>query len=100
MPRATGRLRIRMFDHDHSQATSRQSRYGLVLFFAYVILYGLFVYLSAFRADIMATRPFGGVNLGVLYGLGLIIAAIVLALIYMLICRNPGAANEGGGRAP
>jgi uncharacterized membrane protein (DUF485 family) len=77
--------------HDHSQATVKQSRYGLILFFVYVILYGLFVYLSAFRPDVMASRPFGGVNLAVLYGLGLIIAAIVLALIYMVICKKPGA---------
>jgi len=84
--------------HDHSQATTRQSRSGLALFFVYVILYGLFVYLSAFRADIMAKRPFGGVNLAVLYGLGLIVAAIVLALIYMVICRKNSATDEGGGR--
>lgn len=84
--------------HDHSQATSRQSRYGLILFAVYVILYGLFVYLSAFRADVMASRPLGGVNFAVLYGLGLIIAAIVLALIYMVICRKSGSEREAGDR--
>jgi uncharacterized membrane protein (DUF485 family) len=72
----------------------RNSRYGLVLFFIYVILYGLFVYLSAFRADVMTDRPFGGVNLAVIYGLGLIAAAIVLALVYMVICRR--GREEGG----
>jgi uncharacterized membrane protein (DUF485 family) len=77
--------------HDQTRATTQQSRYGLILFLIYVILYGLFVYLSAFRPGVMASRPFGGVNFAVLYGLGLIIAAIVLALIYMIICRNPGA---------
>jgi uncharacterized membrane protein (DUF485 family) len=85
---------------DASESTAAQSRYGLMLFFFYVILYGLFVYLSAFRADIMARRPFGGVNLAVLYGLGLIIAAIVLALIYMVICRKNGGAREAGDRTP
>ncbi|MBC8109408.1 MAG: DUF485 domain-containing protein [Anaerolineae bacterium] len=84
--------------HDSTGSTAAQSRYGLILFFFYVVLYGLFVYLSAFRADIMAKRPFGGVNLAVLYGLGLIIAAIVLALIYMVICRKSGAADKDGGR--
>jgi uncharacterized membrane protein (DUF485 family) len=74
--------------HDDTQATTQQSRYGLTLFLVYVIFYGLFVYLSAFRPDVMANRPFGGVNLAVLYGLGLIIAAIVLALLYMVICRR------------
>jgi len=84
-------------ERDHSQATTRQSRYGLILFFVYVILYGLFVYLSAFRADVMSSRPFGGVNFAVLYGLGLIITAIVLALIYMIICRPVRAEDDGGG---
>jgi uncharacterized membrane protein (DUF485 family) len=84
--------------HDSTGSTAAQSRYGLILFFLYVFLYGLFVYLSAFRADIMAKRPFGGVNFAVLYGLGLIIAAIVLALIYMVICRKSGTADERGGR--
>ena len=82
--------------HDRSQATARQTRYGLMLFLVYVILYGLFVYLSAFRPDVMSSRPFGGVNLAVLYGLGLIIAAIVLALIYMVICRRASAPNSEG----
>ena len=83
--------------HDRLNATqseSRNARYGIVLFAAYVILYGLFVYLSAFKPQVMASRPFGGVNLAVLYGLGLIVAAIVLALVYMMICR------AGSGEAP
>ncbi|CAN5713048.1 hypothetical protein BH09PLA1_BH09PLA1_19270 [soil metagenome] len=88
-----------MSDHDHSQATSRQSRYGLILFFVYVLMYGAFVYLSAFHADVMSMRPFGGVNLAVLYGLGLIVAAIVLALTYMVICRKSGTEGRTGGGA-
>jgi uncharacterized membrane protein (DUF485 family) len=80
--------------HDHSQATTQQTRYGLMLFFVYVILYGLFVGLSAFRPDLMSRRPFGGVNLAVIYGLGLIIAAIVLALIYMMICKGSRAEDR------
>jgi hypothetical protein len=57
---------------------------------AYVIVYALFVYLSAFRADLMAWQPMGGVNLAVWYGLGLIVFAIVLAVIYMLLCGRGG----------
>ena len=79
--------------HDQTRATTQQSRYGLIMFSIYVILYGLFVYLSAFRPDAMSSRPFGGVNFAVLYGLGLIIAAIVLALIYMIVCRKSGATH-------
>ena len=44
-----------------------------------------------------------GVNLAVVYGFGLIVAALVLALVYMLLCRAEGAAGrrrgQRGGRA-
>ena len=88
-----------------SPATARHARFGLLLFAVYVILYGSFVYLSAFRADLMASKPFNGVNLAVLYGMGLIVAAFVLALIYMMLCRpradekdasESGADGKGG----
>ena len=38
-------------------------------------------------------RPFGGVNLAIAYGMGLIAGAFVLAIVYMAACR----AVEGGG---
>src|ERR1051325_6932007 len=48
-------------DHEERHIP-RNARYGLVLFTAYVIVYALFVYLSAFRADVMAWQPLGGVD--------------------------------------
>jgi uncharacterized membrane protein (DUF485 family) len=82
--------------HD-SPATARHARNGIVLFIVYVVLYGGFVYLSAFRADLMGSKPFGGVNLAILYGMGLIVSAFVLALIYMLLCRpKPGESTSDG----
>jgi len=43
----------------------------------------------------MASAPFGGANLAVLSGFGLIGAALVLALLYWWVCRDnvdaPGA---------
>ena len=88
-------------DHEERHIP-RNARYGLVLFTAYVIVYALFVYLSAFRADVMAWQPMGGVNLAVWYGLGLIVFAIVLAVIYMLLCGRGGSdrtADRTGGDA-
>jgi uncharacterized membrane protein (DUF485 family) len=60
------------------------SRTGLLLFWMYVLLYGGFMGLVLVRPDLLALRPFGGVNLAILAGLGLIAAAFVLALISML----------------
>ena len=63
------------------------ARVGLVLFVIYLILYGGFVFLNAFAAETMEATPLAGVNLAILYGFGLILAALVLALFYGWICR-------------
>jgi uncharacterized membrane protein (DUF485 family) len=57
------------------------SRIGLALFGVYVLLYGGFITLVLVRPDLLAARPFGGVNLAIAYGLGLIAAAVLLAVI-------------------
>jgi uncharacterized membrane protein (DUF485 family) len=40
------------------------------------------------RPDWLAARPFGGMNLAIAYGLGLIAAAVVLAVISMAVGRR------------
>jgi uncharacterized membrane protein (DUF485 family) len=75
--------------HDDRHPTSaRNARYGLWLFGVYVVLYGGFMALSAFRPQAMRqpVAALGGVNLAIVYGFGLIVAALVLALVYMLFC--------------
>lgn len=90
---------------DRHPASARNARYGLWLFAAYVLLYGGFVALSAFDPQAMRKplAAFGGVNLAIVYGFGLIVAALVLALIYMMLCRAVPAepadrAGEEAGR--
>jgi uncharacterized membrane protein (DUF485 family) len=70
--------------HGSPQPAVRANRTGLVLFWIYVLLYGGFMGLVLVRPDLLALRPFGGVNLAILAGLGLIVAAFGLALISML----------------
>ena len=74
-------------EDDDPAISARNSRYGLWLFGLYLILYGGFMGLAAFAPQLMAKAPFGGVNLAILYGFGLIVAALVLALVYMVLCR-------------
>jgi uncharacterized membrane protein (DUF485 family) len=64
-----------------------QRRWALGLFALYLVLYAGFVLLNAFRPSLMEWTPLAGVNLAVLYGLGLIAAAFLLAVLYDLICR-------------
>lgn len=66
----------------------------LGLFALYFVLYLGFMVLTAFGLDIMALTPFGGVNVAILYGLLLIVSALVVALFYMW---RMGRDATGGG---
>lgn len=57
-------------------------RLATVLFLFYLALYAAFVLINAFVPQWMEWRPLGGLNLALLWGFGLIVVAIVLALIY------------------
>ncbi len=72
---------------------ARNARYGLQLFFVYLVIYGGFVGLNAFRPDIMDWTPMLGVNLAVLYGFATIIFAMLLSLVYCALCRAPAPAD-------
>ncbi|MCK4615931.1 MAG: DUF485 domain-containing protein [Pirellulales bacterium] len=61
-----------------------KSRLGLSLFIVYVLMYGGFMGLVLGRPDLLPWRPFGGVNLAIASGMGLIAAACVLAFVYMV----------------
>jgi uncharacterized membrane protein (DUF485 family) len=64
------------------------ARLGMVLFCIYLIFYGGFVLLNAFAPGMIA-RPFlVGINLAVNYGIGLILAAFVMALLYLALSRK------------
>ena len=73
---------------------TRNARVGFVLFVVYSLFYGGFVFLNAFAADVMEMTPIAGVNLAILYGIGLIVAALVLALVYGFLCREQPAEQE------
>jgi len=81
---------------ESARAAGGTSRIGLALFWVYVLLYAGFMGLVLFRPDLLSLRPFGGVNLAIAYGMGLIAGAFLLAIVYMAACR----AVEGGGRPP
>jgi uncharacterized membrane protein (DUF485 family) len=44
--------------------------------------------LSAFWPEVMSKPCLRGANLAVVYGFALIVAALVLALVYMKVCRK------------
>ena len=78
-----------MHHDDQPHIIRRNARNGLLLFAVYVLLYGGFIFLAVFRPDVMASEAMAGVNVAILYGMGLIAGALLLALIYMALCRPP-----------
>ena len=88
---------------DHPDVISRNARSGLMLFAIYFALFLGFVLLNVFSPATMTreTIPLGnyelslgGPNLAVVYGIGLIFAAIVLALIYMRLTKQPNTPTK------
>ncbi len=69
------------------------SRLGLYLFAIYSALYIAFVLINAFAADMMETIVVAGLNLAIVYGFGLIFTALVMALVYGVMCRREGDAK-------
>lgn len=77
---------------------SRNTQLGYKLFLVYLVLYGGFVLLAAFAPSVM-DKTVGGLNLAVIYGFGLIIAAVVLALIYGAMCKADETSDPSGDAA-
>ena len=72
----------------------RNARNGMALFLVYLTFYGGFVALNAFWPKQMETTPIWGINLAILYGGALIIAAMILALVYSWLCRSSKNVSE------
>lgn len=67
---------------NNNQDAAGSPRLGLILFGIYLAFYVTFVVISAFASSLFETIVFGGLNLAVVYGFGLIVLALVLAMIY------------------
>lgn len=88
-------------EQENIETISRNTRLGLKLFIVYLALYGGFVFLNTFSPAKMEVVVFLGLNLAIVYGFTLIIAAFVLAMIYGWLCRNDisSSTSENGETA-
>ena len=77
---------------------AHNARLGFILFIVYSVIYTGFVLLNAFVPEIMEIKPVAGLNLAMLYGFTLIVFALLLALVYGVMCKTEGketADSEG-----
>ena len=61
---------------------------GVWMFLLYAIIYAGFVAVNVVSPKLMEAKVLFGLNLAVVYGFGLILFALVLALIYNKLCTN------------
>lgn len=66
---------------------SANAKLGLMLFTVYLLLYGGFMAMNVLNPKQMAEPALFGLNLAIVWGFGLIVAALVLALLYMALCK-------------
>jgi uncharacterized membrane protein (DUF485 family) len=67
-------------------ASNYKMRLGVVMFIIYGIIYAGFVAINLIKGSLMNSIVIFGLNLAVVYGFGLIIFAMILALIYNHMC--------------
>ncbi len=69
-------------------ASKYKTRIGLWMFAFYSLVYAGFVVINVTQPVLMEKFIFAGLNLAVVYGFGLIVLALVLALIYNAMCTK------------
>ena len=85
-------------DSGPDPASSYKSRLGVVMFIIYCAVYAGFVLVNVVaEGKAMAVIVVAGLNVAVVYGMGLIIFALALALIYNQLCARKEK-ELGGGR--
>jgi len=92
----------KIFDDDESKAiVGYKKRLGFLMFGIYAAAYAVFVILSVYNVTIMDTLMPLGLNLAAFFGLGLIVLALILALVYSSACnireRSAGSSAEHKG---
>jgi uncharacterized membrane protein (DUF485 family) len=72
-------------DWSKDKAANFKTRIGIWMFILYAIIYASFIVVNTFNPKIMGS-DIGGSNLAIIYGMGLIIFALMLAFVYNAIC--------------
>jgi uncharacterized membrane protein (DUF485 family) len=80
-------------EKDH--AISYKTRLGVWMFIFYALVYVGFILINIIRPELMEKQIILGLNLAVVYGFGLIILSIIMALIYNALCVRKEKALNG-----
>lgn len=84
-------------EHGEDRAAPYKMRLGVYMFILYATIYVGFVVINTVNPVLMEMEIFLGLNLAVVYGFGLIIFALILALIYNSMCNAKENAENSTG---
>lgn len=87
-------------EDEHLDLSARNARTGLWLFAVYLAAYVVFVGMAAYAPEWMGQPTPLGPNVAIVYGFGLIFGAVLLAMLYMFLCKQNADRfeREGGGK--
>ncbi|SRR5690606_39035616 len=98
-------MHVNNTSEESERLTKRKSSLGIRLFFVYLICYAGFVAIGVFQYELLSVPVIGGLNLALAYGIGLIVFAVILGIVYNYYCtryedeEEQAMETEKGGRA-
>ncbi len=69
-------------------ASEKKAKLGIKFFFLYLFFYAGFVAIGVLNYELLAAEVFRGINLAVFYGIGLIVFAVLLGMVYNFLCSR------------
>ena len=69
-------------------ASEWKSKLGVKLFWVYGLIYAGFVGINTLKPEMMKNNALFGMNLAVVYGMGLIVLAIIMGVVYNHFCTK------------
>lgn len=69
-------------------ASKKKASLGVWFFFIYLIFYAGFVVIGVLNYELLATEVVAGLNLALIYGMGLIVFAVLLGILYNYFCSK------------
>lgn len=69
-------------------ASRKKAKLGIRFFIIYSLFYAGFVLIGVFNYELLSVQIIEGVNLAVFYGIGLIIFAVFLGVLYNYFCTK------------
>ena len=73
---------------EKDNALKKKARLGVLFFFIYLFFYGGFVAIGVLNYELLSSKVMGGINLALFYGIGLIVFAVLLGILYNYYCSR------------